>query len=225
MNDKGEKLLLPLTHRFSVEYMKKIRSRMSSLKKRHNESSAVMLTLTLNPALYKNKLEMWLSIKDDLHRFMMLFKYHFKKEKRDFPPYLSAIHSQKNGNPHIHIVFLNATRLMDWHKIEKFWGKGYVWINRTQGGGKIRHPVSYITKYITRTFTKVKENSLTQAMVWFFACRSYSYSRGLVLPLSGNGSEWIAVCFVVASSYVESDVIQLKVERYVNEYLNYCVPP
>jgi hypothetical protein len=143
---------------------------------------------------------MWTDIKKQLNRFLTNIKYYFKKEKRKFPPYICSIEAHKKGNPHLHLVFLGASRLMDWRKIRDIWHLGHIYINRDSDHRKIRNPVSYLMKYITKTYTDTNEdNNLTQALCWLFNIRSYQCSRGLTYPIktkikdSGFESKYLIV--------------------------------
>ena len=172
--------------RYSDLYRRKVIKRMRYLMGRYGNSKSVLLTLTIDPSKFNNdKVRMWMDVKHELNRFLTLVKYHLTKYDRVLPPYLATIEAQKNGNPHIHIVFLNASRLLDWRAIKKYWGLGYVWINRSSAHSKVRNPISYVTKYITKTFCDTNlHNVLTQALTWLFNIRSYSYSKSLgIYPL------------------------------------------
>jgi len=194
-----------------------------------------MVTLTLNPALYESKLEMWISIKSELNRFLTAVRIELKKYGREMPPYIAtieAMHGRKEnnylskGNPHVHIVFIGASRLMDWRRLTHLWGKGHIWINRTYENRKVRNPISYVTKYITKTFTEVsEENMLQQALVWFFSVRSYSCSRGLIRPLNECGSSFIALCFVMFPRNENLTDHEYEIQNYVNKYLVRPKPP
>ena len=249
VNSKGEHLYLPLKHRFTRAYTKKVKSRMDSLNAQFSKGSTVLLTLTLDPKKWDSKLDMWTNIKKELNRFMTSLRNHFKQDNkervkrglspREFPPYLATVQahageknrkgdkSESYGNPHIHIVFFNAARLLDWREIRDAWGLGHIYINRTPDGKKIRNPVSYVTRYITRTFTKTTdENRLTQALVWFFGVRSYTNSRGLVTPLSLSSGEFEALCLVIVSDVnIPFELIHSRVTKYVNTFLSHCIPP
>jgi len=65
-----------------------------------------MLTLTLNPDLFKDKIEMWQSIRKEQDRFLKAVRQVLNRNGLKIPPYLTTIEAQENGNPHIHIVFL-----------------------------------------------------------------------------------------------------------------------
>lgn len=173
---------------------------------KYGNENAVNLTLTIDPKLYgHDKFKMWNDIKKQCNRFLTNLRYHFEKKNISFPLYIMTIEAHKNGNPHLHFVFLNCKRLMDWRKLRKKWKLGRVYINRTYQNRRIHHPISYITKYITKTFTKTNEkNRLTQSIVWFFHIRSFSTSRGLIYPINpiGNG-DWNLVCLVIGNRFFE----------------------
>jgi len=235
IDSEGHELYLPLDNRFSESYSKRVKTRMIEVQEKHSRANAVMVTLTLNPALFKSKPEMWVSIKPELNRFLTAVRIELKKYGREMPPYIAtieAMHGRKEnnylskGNPHIHIVFIGASRLMDWRRLTHLWGKGHIWINRTYENRKVRNPISYVTKYITKTFTEVsEENMLQQALVWFFGVRSYSCSRGLIRPLNEGGSLFTALCFVMFPGNENLTDHEYKIQNYVNKYLVRPEPP
>lgn len=199
--DSGDFLTVELHNRFSKSRQKKIKKRISWLAYHYGQSNCVMLTLTLDPKKFQNdKFKMWEDIKKEQNRFLTALKYYFEKRGIPFPKYLSTIESMEGriengfigkGLPHLHIVFIGATRLLDWRKIRDLWGLGHIWINRTSKGKKIRNPLDYVAKYITKTYTDTSEdNRLSQALCWLFKVRSYSCTRGLIYPL-GNPSNSI----------------------------------
>jgi hypothetical protein len=195
-----ETRFIGLKTRYSKSYQEKIIKRMRYLAATRGNQNAVLLTITLDPKLFRDKLEMW-QIRKQQHRFMEGLRLIFKRQGRKFPDYLAAVESQKNGNPHLHILFFDCKRILDWRKIRDLWGLGHIFINRTPKGSKIKYPINYICKYITKTFTdNSKENNLTQSLAWFFGVRSYTYSPvakydkegnllrpGLIYPLNKKG--------------------------------------
>jgi hypothetical protein len=185
---KGKETIpIELKNRYSKSYQKKIIKRMQYLAATRGNQDAVLLTITLDPKLFRDKLEMW-QIRKQQHRLIEDLRQIFKRSGRKFPDYFAAIESQKNGNPHLHILFFGSKRLIDWRKIGDLWGLGYIFINRTPKGSKIKYPINYICKYITKTFTdNNQDNNLTQSLTWFFGVRSYTCSRGLVYPLNKKG--------------------------------------
>jgi hypothetical protein len=182
---QGHKTLIEFDNRYCKSYQDKINRRANYIGWRYRKARSVLLTLTVDPSKYNNdKYLMWIDIKKQLNRFLTNVKYHFKKEKRKVPPYICSIEAQKNGNPHLHLVFLGASRLMDWRKIRDIWHLGHIFINRDSDNRKIRNPVNYLMKYISKTYTDTnEENNLTQALCWLFNIRSYQCSRGLIYPI------------------------------------------
>jgi len=204
-----------LETRYSNSYRKKVEKRMKWLCYKYGNTKAVLLSLTIDPKIYYNdKVKMWLDIKNQYHRFITSLQYHFKKQGRVFPRYLCSVESQSNGNPHLHIVFLGASRLLDWRKIRDLWHQGFIYINRTCENQKIRYPINYITKYITKTYCETNEkNLLTQSLSWIFNIRSYSCSRGLVLPLKPKSSgEWIANSIIIVNKTLDLDFIEKNID-------------
>jgi len=192
-SDKNIRKLIPIETRYCRSYQRKIRKRMNWLIYKYGNKNAVTLILTLDPKIFRyNKYLMWKSIKKEMNRFLTSLKYYFKKRGIPFPKYIATIEAQKSGNPHLHFLFLNSKRLMDWRKIRKLWGLGHTSIDRTYDGKNIKYAINYITKYITKTFTKTdKENLLTQSLTWLFNIRSFSTSRGLIAPINPIGlGEW-----------------------------------
>jgi len=228
--ENGEDMFIDLSHRFTHDYMNKVKSRMIDLQKKYSNAMAVMVTLTLDPEQYKSKWEMWTTIKKDFNRFMSDVRAYFKRKGYEMPPYLATIEAMKGreengyiarGNPHIHVVFFGVARLMDWRRLRDYWGKGHVYVNRTPEGEKVRKPINYVTKYIIKTFTDVDGSlSLQQALVWFFSVRSYTCSRGLVRPLNaGGGSDFIAAAFASCPSSYPDDLYADAIRYYVSHHI------
>ena len=223
--DEGKTInssIMKLETRYSSSYRKKVEKRMKWLCYKYGNSQAVLLTLTIAPKIYNNdKLRMWQDIKNQYHRFITALKYHFKASGRAFPKYLCSIESQQNGNPHLHIVFLGASRLLDWRKISNLWHQGFIFINRTNGNQKIRYPINYVTKYITKTFCETTDkNLLTQSLSWLFNIRSYSCSRGLVFPLKPKSTgEWIANGLIIVNKDISMGFLLSNIDL-VNRYMN-----
>jgi hypothetical protein len=199
---EGDGSFIPLETRYSEGYRNKVKRRMGSLNYTYRRGSCVLVTLTLDPSLYgSDRVRMWTEIKHDIHTFLTQLRQYFKSRGLPMPKYVLTAESHKRGNPHAHVVFLGVARLMDWRLLRKMWGVGFVGINRDNGGKKIRSPVAYITKYITKTYTEANEkNLLTQSLSWLFNLRSYSCSRDLIAPLHPIGAgDWVADYVAICS--------------------------
>lgn len=211
----GKDCMIELTHRFHKKYTRKVKRVMDGVKKRFGNKNAFMMTLDVSPAHYNwDLVKAWTNIRKDFHDFMEACRLHIKREKRkdgmtNLPKYIATIEPYTGGKnkmgedtpaygfPHIHIVFLNAKRVLDWRKLNQYWHVGGWKISRDKGGKKIHYPINYITKYVTKTFTTPdKKNLLPQALVWFFGLRSYTNSRDTTEPVNGYGSRFEALCMV-----------------------------
>lgn len=169
-------------NRFSRSYQRKVKKSLGPLLYNRDYRRSVFLTLTLDPAKFSGLPNAWREITPQFNRFMT--ELFTRKLKRRIP-YIAVVEAHKKGYPHIHILFLGVSRIMDWREIRNIWGLGHTWINRTYEGKKIKNPVAYMFKYITKTFTKTNEkNELTHALLWLFHRRSYLNSRNLVQPLN-----------------------------------------
>jgi len=214
-NIDEDKVLIELDNRYCKSYQDKINRRAKYLSWRFRKSKSVLLTLTIDPSKYNyDKYLMWVDIKKQLNRFLTNVKYWLKKEKRRCPPYICSIEAQRNGNPHLHIAFLGASRLLDWRKIRDIWHLGYISINRDSDNRRIRNPVNYLMKYISKTYTDTNEkNELTQAFCWLFNIRSYQCSRGLISPLKSKSvSDFIAKYLIIVNDNVSLDLLYKNID-------------
>jgi len=234
LNDDKKDFLVNFPIKYCERYRDKVARRMKFLCSNNGNKDCVFLTLTLDPKLYDSFVDMWLEIKKELNRFMTRLKIELKNKKRSDIKikYLSSIECQKGTdvfdkegnsvktswfNPHIHIVFIGLKRLMDWKKIRDYWKLGHIWINRTNDGKRIRKPIDYLTKYITKTYDETnRDNIRDQAFQWFFCIRSFSYSKGLVYPLNYNNFDGYMVC----SIYCDNFHIYNWVDSNLNSVLN-----
>ena len=225
------RLMLLLT-RYHKSYCKKIKKRMAWLSHEYGNRSAVLLTLTLDPKKFNNdKFLMWDTFTKELNRFMEAVRIRFKREGRAFPKYLWAPEGQKNGNPHIHIVFFNARRLLDWRELLQYWGKGAIYINRTKDNQKVRYPINYVTGYITKTFGNINfDNIRTQSLIWLFNHHSFNRSHGLVVPLNPKGcGDWVLGYLAVVDNHnnpvCEMDLIWSRLDMMFDPSLWVKPPP
>ena len=227
-DDEGTLCLLPAYDRFTSSYAKDVESRMRWLAYHYRSSTCVVLVLTVDPKCFNgDKLIMWDSFRGEVNRFLTALRLKLKRESRPMPSYIATIEAQKSensrGNPHLHILFFGASRLFDWRVIRDLWGCGHVFINRTYHGEKIRSPVSYVTKYITKTFCETSDgNRLIQALSWFFGVRSFSTSRGLIKPLRCPGSGVLECLGIVMSSLNPAELFGYL--KYLPAGSFYCAP-
>lgn len=217
-NNQSKKLL---TNRYHQVYCDKISKRMKWLAYKYRNSSCVLLTLTFDPKKFGNdKYEMWCCATSELDRFMQAMRMHFKRHDRVFPKYLWAPEAQKNGNIHFHIVFLGASRLLDWRKILSYWRNGFIYLNKTHEGMTVRYPINYVTGYITKTFGNTNfDNIQTQSLVWLFNLHSFNRSHGLVVPLNPKGCGDWELNYLAVVDKMENRLLELDELDYVLDVL------
>lgn len=157
------------------------------------QGKGVFLTLTVDPKLISLR-DAWQSISGHWNRFLTRLSIE-KRVKRKDMHYLWVLEAQGNGYPHIHALFLGIDYLYyagnkaEWENdnvhsknIKHFWHLGGMFVNRTKSGSEVRNPVSYMMKYIRKTFDPYFDDNkkeLTQALLWAFNKRSWNKSRGL----------------------------------------------
>jgi hypothetical protein len=121
--------------------------------------------------------------------------------------YLWVLEAQGNGYPHIHALFLGIDWLFwagnkkVWNgdnthskNLKHFWKWGSVYVNSTKSGSNVKDPISYMMKYIRKTWNSNPDSKafLTQAMLWVFNKRSWNTSRNLpeYLHIEKKSSRW-----------------------------------
>lgn len=196
-----KKALKKIICRFDKKYAKMINNRMNCLMYQYGNENACSVTLTLNPANFRNsKMAMWTCINILLNEFMTELKRYLKNNGTDVK-YIRCIEAMKGrkeneyvgrGNPHIHIC-LFGVKWIPKEIIDKLWPYGWTFINSTAKGQKVRYPIHYVTKYITKTYNENDvNNTLNQSLVWFFNKNSFDHSVNLVYPLYKKGSgSWV----------------------------------
>lgn len=225
--------------RYSEKYRRKVKNVMNAVKRKHSNAMCVLLNLDVAPQFFNyNPVKAWREIRKYVHDFNEAVRLHLKRyEKRDLPEYICVIEpytGKKNkkgrespayGFPHVHIVYLDATRLCDWTKIKQYWKLGERWkINRTMDGKKVKYPINYVTKYVTKTFTETNEdNLLPQALLWFFGMRSYTNSRHTVPPLNSSSSPYRALCMVLIHPDKDLTEFESDIYCYVTDIMKVAI--
>lgn len=179
---KGETkyMSIPYTTRFSSIYRNNVKAHLDSLIARMGSKPCVLLTLTVDPKPYGWDMgAMWSTIKKEFNRFLTTI---FGIIGRRIA-YLCVPEAQpRSGLPHLHVVFFEASRLMDWRQIKKHWRIGRIDVKPPK---QSPHAIRYVTKYITKTFTLTDDaNVLSQACLWYYEIRSFTHSLGLMPSLS-----------------------------------------
>jgi len=164
------------------------------------KGKGVFLTLTVDHS--RNLQDAWKGIAKRWNIFMrrLIIEIRSAPGHKNFKQsdlhYIWVLEAQGNGYPHIHALFLGIDWLFwagnkyEWIKdnphsknLKHFWKWGSVFVNATKKGENVKNPVSYLMKYIRKTFDPYSTDSkreLTQAMLWTFNKRSWNTSRKIL---------------------------------------------
>ena len=159
------------------------------------KGKGVFLTLTVDHSKVKGLKDAWINISKAWNKFMTRLSKELNVPRKDIK-YIWVLEAQGNGYPHIHALFLGidwlfwAGNKQEWindnphsKNLKHFWGLGSVFVNSTKSDDNIKNPISYMMKYIRKTFDPYSEDDkkeLTQAMLWAFNKRSWNTSRGIL---------------------------------------------
>ena len=155
----------------------------------------VFLTLTVDHKIVTSLKDAWQNISKQWNIFMTRLSKELNIPRKDIH-YLWVLEAQGNGYPHIHALFLGIDYLFwagnkqEWindnphsKNLKHFWNWGSVFVNSTKSSAGVKNPVSYMMKYIRKTFTPYSDDDkkeLTQSLLWAFNKRSWNTSRGLL---------------------------------------------
>ncbi len=159
------------------------------------KGKGVFLTLTVDHSKVKGLKDAWQNISKRWNIFMTRLSKELNVPRKDIH-YIWVLEAQGNGYPHIHALFLGIDYLFwagnkqAWindnphsKNLKHFWGWGSVFVNSSKSDVNIKNPISYMMKYIRKTFTPYSDydkKELTQALLWAFNKRSWNTSRGLM---------------------------------------------
>jgi len=156
------------------------------------KGDAVFLTLTVDHS--RSLAKAWTGIAKRWNAFISRLRIEMGLKKDEKLHYVWVLEAQENGYPHIHAIFLGRKWLFragnkseyendnpHVKNLKHFWKWGSIFVNRTKTGKGVRNPVSYMMKYIRKTFSKepTGKEELTQALLWVFNKRSFNTSRGI----------------------------------------------
>lgn len=173
-------LAIPYTTRFTGRYRNNVKTHIDILITKRAGQPCVLLTLTVDPKLYDWDMGvMWTTIKKEFNRFLTTI-FGIIGHRIE---YLCVPEAQPtSGLPHLHVVFFEASRLLDWRQLKKHWKIGRINVKPPK---QSTHAIRYVTKYITKTFTATDSaNVLSQSCLWYYEVDSFTHSLGLMPSLS-----------------------------------------
>jgi len=164
-------LLLHYTHRFLKRNIKKKLKEYDKVWSVASErfDKGIFLTLTLDPASYRNLIDASKRISFAFNRFMSFLSYRFGFR----PSYISILEPQNSGNPHLHVIIFGISRIEDHFKLTKVLKKhgfgfihfeyqikktkdgNWVWANRRYKPKRCKTSdvKNYLRKYLVKTFS------------------------------------------------------------------------
>jgi len=201
-NVETDKLaVVPYYTRFSDGYYRAAIKKI----KRLGASNAVFLTLTLDPKRFISLDNAMKNLRVGWNRLLTMLRKRCRRLQ-----FVKVVEFQKNGSPHIHVLFLGISRLIDADELREFWDKKYgqgtmVYLKRIKNDG--RQVVAYLTKYIKKYLDRPNEevrgaDRLTDAVAfnqlalgWALNLRAYSVSRGILdcNPMTNSNQKWVFV--------------------------------
>lgn len=178
--------------RYSKRGRQKIQTKIMKRLRHHRYSVAVMLTLTIAREDFDASIfagltreEAWIYVNKLTRDFIdQLNKERRRRNKSELKQWFWVPEEQQDRHyPHIHIVFLHTTWVLDRNVTHRLWPWGNFQYDRVSSNSV----AGYLTKYLTKS----EDSDFMQAMIWGHHLRLYSTSRSLpYLPLAKLPSFW-----------------------------------
>jgi hypothetical protein len=176
--------VFPYYTRFHSEYYEKIVKKL----KRLQYDRAVFLTLTINPRNFVSLRDAYTSLQKGWNKLLTRWRKLYPNLK-----FVKVVEFQKNGSPHLHVLFLGISRLEDADTIREFWDEKYgegVFIHVKSIRNDARQVISYLCKYFVKYLTPEADGGAGAvdeargeeqlALAWALFLRAYSTSRGIL---------------------------------------------
>jgi len=223
--------VIPYFTRFSDGYYRAAIGKLRKLR----ADRGVFLTLTIDPTRFVSLDHAYREIQAAWNRLLTMLQ----KRCGHRLEFVKIVEFQKNGSPHLHVLFLNIARLIDADELREFWdhryGQGtFVYLKKL--GNRINKVVSYLVKYMEKNLTMPDiefqgPDGLTDAasfqqiaLSWALNLRAFSTSKGIfnTPPMNNSNSIWefLGVFdFIDAENWdgkrfsdIEADFVRLKAE-------------
>jgi len=199
--ETGTVKVIPYSTRFSDGYYKTAFKRMRRLR----FDRAVFLTLTLDPRRFVSLDAAYRALQAGWNRLLTMLQKRYGRRLK----FIKVVEFQKNGSPHLHVLFFDIARLLDAAELRAFWdiryGAGtFVYLKKltgyTSGRGVISYLMKYLRKYLECPAVEFKgPDGLTDAaafeqlaLSWALNLRAFSVSRGILdrMPTSNSNLTW-----------------------------------
>jgi hypothetical protein len=193
----GKVLVIPFFTRFSDGYYDRAVRKI----KRIRANDAVFLTLTIDPRRHTSLDDAYRSLTTSWNKLLTMLKKRHGGLK-----FVKVVEFQKNGSPHVHVLFFGVSRLIDANELRKFWDSAYgvgkfIYLKKIKNDRA--QVCSYLIKYMSKPLTMpdvefsgpdglTDAKSFTHlALSWSLNLRAYSCSRGILdSPMTNSNHEW-----------------------------------
>jgi len=181
-NGEGEALVIPYLTRAHSEYIKSVRKKLKCLKRIHS-NRAIMMTLTTDPSRHFSLQQAYRAMLKNFHKLMtwLTKKYGCHLD------YLAVPEFTKKGIPHIHVVVMGVTYLINQTELSDMWSKygqaEVVDIRRCGQGFRNSSVYNYVLKYVEKAWDcdgDSPQNLYHIGALWALNGRSYNVSKGLL---------------------------------------------
>lgn len=200
-DDHSDYFVLQYNTRFSERYLVKVIMKLKDLyRKTRHIRGGVFLTLTIAPRNFRSMKEAYVSLRKGLNKLQTLLRKRFRKRSKRLK-YLSVLETQKNGDVHLHIVYMGISWLADWEELKEFWNNKYgigeqVFIEEIGKLWEREHAVKYTMKYIRKNYNLfhkkkagIDRAKLNMAILWSLNARTFSISKSLASVVSLSNRE------------------------------------
>ncbi len=190
--------VIPYFTRFSDGYYQEAIRKL----KRLRSDRGVFLTLTIDPRRFVSLDHAYRELQAAWNKLLTMLQKRYGHRLK----FVKVVEFQKNGSPHLHVLFLDIARLIDAGELRKFWdlryGQGtFVYLKKL--GNRINRVISYLVKYMEKNLTMpdiemqgpdglIDAASFQQiALSWALNLRAFSTSRGILdNPMSNSNRSW-----------------------------------
>lgn len=165
--------------RFSDEYYFDVCDKLNGVVAK----DAVFLTLTINPRRFTSLNHAYKELQKSWSKLLDMLQGRWDHKLK----FIKIVEFQKNGSPHLHVLFFGITRLIDANELRVFWNKIYgegTFVKLEHIKNDYARVISYIQKYLIKRLEDVSEYDDLQeldhlGLSWALNLRAFSSSHGI----------------------------------------------
>ena len=177
--ETDELVFLDYYTRFSDEYYFDVCDKLNEIVAK----DAVFLTLTINPRRFVSLKHAYAELQKSWSKLLDMLQGRWDHKLK----FVKIVEFQKNGSPHLHVLFFGITRLIDANELRVFWDKIYgegTFVKLEHIKNDYAKVISYIQKYLIKRLEDSGEYDDLQelehlGLSWALNLRAFSSSRGI----------------------------------------------